>query len=318
MLRSFFCAILFGLMLSGGAITTFAQEPLSEFQREQLRLQQLQTELLTARLSLLETRYAQLAEKLSDQAGNAEVLALNEQVKSLRDSLSFLHLSMLKLERELALKSIAPQPEKIAPLFLPGKVVGLNPARLLEGTFEISGEWRFARNWSGEAAILGTYVTKGGVGGSYLKGQEFQLYDAALGTWKDYDGEMFTGYGFQIRAKNFLLGRVDQVAAAPLGLYAGPVAMFRHVKIQGYQYVWDGQNSKRTEVTRHLDIGSLGLNLGYQFPVHQVLALDLYIGGMMRISKYSNEEQFTRYKKWSNIDYSGVLPTAGIRVGVLR
>jgi hypothetical protein len=305
-------------MLSGISVFSHAQEPITEFQREQLRLQQLQTELLTVRLSLLETRYEQLSAKIVAQSSEVEIQNLVIQIWDMRDSLANLYRKMMRLEAELAAKERAPGSGQVLSGFAPRKVIGLNPVGLFQGSIEMSGEWKLSDNWSGEAALFGTYVTKGGLGGNYLKSQELQLYDAALSTWSDYDGEMFSGYGFHISSKNYLLNRIDPRAVAPLGLYAGPVAMFRHVKIQGHQYRWDGQTHKRTEVTRHLDIGSLGLILGYQFPVHQVLAVDLFVGGVMRVSKYTNEGQITRYKKWSNIDYSGVLPTAGIRIGILR
>jgi len=38
----------------------------------------------------------------------------------------------------------------------------------------------------------------------------------------------------------------------------------------------------------------------------------------LRLSKYFRESHFTKYKKWNNIDYSGVLPTAGISIGILK
>jgi len=307
------------LIAFGRFISVIAQEsPLTDFQREQLRLQQLQSELLSARLSLLETRYEQLSAKLSGQTSDAAMQDLVLQLREIRDSLANINFTVLRMQAELAASDNLVTPLPVKSAFVPRQVMGLNPVRLFQGTFEMSGEWRLTGNWSGEAAVLGTYVTKGGLGGTYLKNQEFQLYDATLSVWKDYEGEMFSGYGFQLRGKNFLLNRLDPDAVAPLGLYAGPVAMFRHIKIEGYQYVWDGQTSKRAEVTRHLDIGSLGITLGYQFPVHQVLAVDLFVGGVMRVSKYTNESQITRFKKWSNIDYSGVLPTAGIRIGILR
>ncbi|MFO7723170.1 MAG: hypothetical protein R6V49_08120 [Bacteroidales bacterium] len=317
MQRSLFLFLLF--LIAGGSYSTLnAQEPLTDFQKEQLRLQQLQTELLSARLSLLETRYEQLSANLSGQASDAAIQNLVLQIREIRDSLEMMNLAIWRLQAESAARDNLVLPAPVKSAFVPRQVMGLNPVRLFQGTFEMSGEWRLTGNWSGEAAVLGTYVTRGGLGGNYLKNQEFQMYDAALSVWKDYEGEMFSGYGFQLRGKNFLLNRLDPDATAPLGLYAGPVAMFRHIKIEGYQYVWDGQISEREEVTRHLDIGSLGITLGYQFPVHQVLAVDVFVGGVMRVSKYTNESQITRYRKWSNIDYSGVLPTAGIRIGILK
>ncbi len=61
-----------------------------------------------------------------------------------------------------------------------------------------------------------------------------------------------------------------------------------------------------------------GVIIGSKFTLAKVLCIDAYIGGGMRLSKYYNEKTFTKYKKWYNIDYSGILPTAGINIGILK
>ncbi len=36
------------------------------------------------------------------------------------------------------------------------------------------------------------------------------------------------------------------------------------------------------------------------------------------LAKYDNEEGFTKYKSLANIDFSEVMPTAGISIGILK
>ncbi len=105
---------------------------------------------------------------------------------------------------------------------------------------------------------------------------------------------------------------------APLGLYAGPVLNYRYVRIRGEEGRWIGDQYKIHKVNRHLGVIGAGFMLGYQLPVYRVLAVDFYIGGIIRLSKYGGERHLTRYKKLNNIDYSEVLPTAGIRIGILK
>jgi len=72
------------------------------------------------------------------------------------------------------------------------------------------------------------------------------------------------------------------------------------------------------ERNRNLNVMAAGITLGGKFLLLNVFSLDLYLGGTLRLAAYPDEDGFTRYKPWNNIDYSGVLPTAGINIGIVQ
>ena len=85
---------------------------------------------------------------------------------------------------------------------------------------------------------------------------------------------------------------------------------FNHQYIdENWQLKNDITETNYNDILTNVDVG---------FPVFDVLSVDIHIGGVLRLSKYYRESHFTKYKKWNNIDYSGVLPTAGISIGILK
>lgn len=197
----------------------------------------------------------------------------------------------------------------------------INPNRLFEGTFLLSYErtinTQFAINISG----MGTYLTNTGFGSSYLKSQSFAAYSFSSEAYEPISGKMITGWGVIGQMKYYLSAKQNPKTKAPLGFYAAPQLMYRKIWITGeftdYSNFDLGPYEQR-EVVQILDVASLGTVLGGKFALFKVFCVDLYVGGLLRLSKYSREDTFTRYKSWRNIDYSGVLPTAGINLGILN
>lgn len=195
----------------------------------------------------------------------------------------------------------------------------LDPYRLFEGSLMLGYERALNRSFSLELAFLGTYMTKdGGLGGGYFRSQDLEAYNEVTDTYDPVEGDMITGWGMVAKAKKYLLARINPSSRAPLGLYAAPQLLYRNLTISGYTYTWVEDVREEEEVKQHLDVFGGGVILGGKFTLMKVFAVDAYIGGMMRLSKYHGEDKFTRYKKWNNIDYSGVLPTAGISIGILQ
>jgi len=190
--------------------------------------------------------------------------------------------------------------------------------RIFEGTLQLGYEKALNRSLALDVSLMGTYVTKDGFGRGYLQNQELAYADATTNNYVYYSGNMIRSIGGTVRLKNYLLTRVNADARAPIGLYAAPQLMYRRVWITGNQYVYDYYFAPTKEITRNLDIMQGGVIIGSKFILAKVLCVDAYIGGVMRLSKYYNEKTFTRYKKWYNIDYSGILPTAGINIGILK
>ncbi len=298
---------------------SFAQDTLTPVEREKLELFRLRHEMLDVRIGLLEQRMLQYIES-DDRQVKAALDELYHMVWELQDSLRQLE----------ALLTMAPH----SPYEIDGRtddapdrpvwpearsVMALHPTGLFRGNFELSAERVISRAWSIELSLMGTYVTRSGLGSRYLKSQEFTVFDELSGGYVPYEGEMFTGFGFMVRAKHFPMQRIDTVRfRAPLGLYASPIAQYRYYDIRGERERWIEGKPVKDDVVRHLNSFGFGVVLGYQFPLFEVLAVDIFAGGIIRLSKYSTESHLTRYKQWNNIDYSGVLPTAGIKVGILR
>ena len=199
------------------------------------------------------------------------------------------------------------------------KAITFNVTRIFEGTLQLNYEKAIKKNLSFEVSLLGTYVTQRGIGGGYLQNQVLGFSDMATNSYVSYYGKMINGLGGIVRLKNYLLTRVNSKSNAPIGLYAAPQLMYRRIWITGNQYGGDYYPMiVQKEITRNLDVIQGGVILGSKFVIAKVLCLDVYMGGVMRLSKYYNESTFTKYKKWNNIDYSGILPTVGINIGILK
>ena len=196
--------------------------------------------------------------------------------------------------------------------------IKLNPFRLFEGTFQLSYERAINDKFSIDVAGLGTYVSKSGMGGGYLTKQDLEFYNAETNSYNPYNPEMLTGWGIFIQAKSFLLTKYYSNLKAPIGLYAAPQLMYRDILITGIENVWTDTVYVEKEVKQNLDVLAAGVILGVKFAFLKVLCIDMYVGGVLRLSKYTDEKSCTKYKQWNNIDYSGVLPAAGINIGILK
>lgn len=292
-----------------------AQEVENISDDENRQLINLKIELLETRMSILEKRLEKILESQLKERYKEEFDYLDDRIHQLYDSIQSIRViiqdqgsisrSGVKYSRDLELPEYR-------------NIFAIHPISLFTGSFEFSYEHVIAPAWSLEIGAMGTYVTKQGIGGNYLRSHEFDIISPYSGLKETMEGEMFKGYGASLKLKHFLLHRIDTIERAPIGLYAAPMISFRNVGIQGIINHWNGIKYEKAEVVRHVDIGSVGLILGYQLMAFDVLSIDVFVGGIMRISKYASENEITRYRHWRNIDYSGVLPVAGLKVGVLR
>jgi len=72
------------------------------------------------------------------------------------------------------------------------------------------------------------------------------------------------------------------------------------------------------EVTQKLNVLSAGFYTGWQFVLWKAITADVYVGGVLRLSKYDGEAGFTKYSQLRNIDFSGVMPTFGVKIGIVK
>ncbi len=260
--------------------------------------------LLNYKLQLIETQIKLLEAK--QQLSEAHPQQLNAKLQQM-DSL----LQATKIKPSIKiLDTITVKPFK--------SVFKLYPIRLSEGTFQLSYERALRKNFSIDISAMGTYVSSSGWGSGYLKDQALLAFDEASNSYFEYQGRVITGWGIALQSRNYLLPRIGSDIKAPFGLYAAPQLMYRKTWITGYTTDFVDSVWKENKITQNLDVYSLGVILGGKFTIAKVICVDMYLGGAWRFSKYTNEKNLTRNKGWRNIDYSGVLPTAGITIGILK
>lgn len=289
-----------------------------------LQLLDAKLELLDAKIKLWEAKPAELDIKLNELDNKIESMDFEPQMitQKLQEIDSLLNVrqepvSYLDLQPQALYE---PEPE----FFVDYKsAIMLDPVRLLEGTFHISYERILNARFSLNVAGMATYSTKQGISNYYFSNQLFLYFDKESNSYNPYEGEVMAGGGLSVQLKNYLLANHPNKPKAPLGLYAAPQIMFRNIAITGYYREFEEVEPDvfewvDREIIQHLNIFAGGVILGLKIPLFNVLTVDLFAGGNIRLSKYNNEDGFTKYKDWFNIDFSGVSPVAGIAIGILK
>ena len=199
-------------------------------------------------------------------------------------------------------------------------IMSLLPVKLFEGTMEISVERVLNSGNSLELSAMATYAANAGLAKYYLSNQRLEYFNAAMAQYIPYNSENITGFGGSFAWRNYLLARTIPHYSAPGGPYVAPVGMFRRLTLSGFDRVYNEEEDIMdvVEVTQHLNVFSGGVMAGWQFVLWKVVTADVYIGGVIRLSKYDGTSEFTKYKRLQNIDFSGVMPTAGIKIGIVK
>ena len=191
--------------------------------------------------------------------------------------------------------------------------IELSPIRLLNGNFQLTYDIAIKEKFSISITGLGTYASRGGYGDNYLKNQEGALSFIDQGLF--YSPKMITGFGIMVQPRHYLLPNVD----APVGLYVAPYFSYRKVWITSEAYVWEGDQYITKDKIRNLDIFSAGVLIGGRLGViKNLFSIDIYGGAGLKLSKYTDDSNFTRYKRIWDLDYSGVTPTIGLSIGILK
>jgi len=289
-----------------------------------LQLLDSKLELLDVKIKLWESKPKELDIKLNEI--DSKISSMDFDPKMVTRRLNEMD-SLIKEKHEyVPLMEIPPQPVlEQEPLFFPSykSAITLDPIRLLEGTFCLSYERTINSRFSVNVSGMATYSTTQGISNYYFSNQSFMRFDALSNTFQPYEGEVMSGGGINIQFRNYLLANHNDRQKAPLGLYAAPQVMYRNLKITGnYREmvetepdVWELVDK---QIIQHLNIFAGGVIIGMKVPLFKVLTVDLFAGGNIRLSKYSDEDSFTKYKDWFNFDFSGVSPVAGIAIGILK
>lgn len=302
MKKKFFKITKLGLLI---LFLLFNGKSYSQDTTKQSQILDLKIQLFDAKLQLLDSKINTLSSKSEELYFN--FLQMDSVFKLKIDSLNY----MLDVQQTLNYTDTIPVKTYKS-------VIKLSPNRLFEGTFQLSYERVLKNNFSVDIACMLTYLTKKGLGGGYLENQNLYGYNATTDSYYQYEGKMLSGWGIILQARNYLLPKINSNNKAPIGIYAAAHLMYRDLLITGtskerQDTVWVDKETKQ-----NLDILAGGVLLGYNFEINKVISIDIYAGGVIRLSKYYREPNITKYKQWNNIDYSGVLPTAGINIGILK
>lgn len=302
----------------------FAQESIDQKAKMlDLKLQLLDSklELLDSKIKIWESKPAELDIRLDE---------IDDKIKTLNFDPAGINLKFLEVEsmiqelKEVKIPVVTPvlaiQEQEIEYHKDYKSAIMLNPVSLFEGTFHLSYERLLTDKFSVSISALATYATEQGMAQYFFKNQSFMYLDRISNSYEQYQGESIAGTGVVLQGKNYLMVNYKTRNKAPLGLYAAPQLMYRRIWITGeaMEYNIDEDEWVEKVIKQQLNICSAGVILGTKIPVMKVLLVDIFVGGNIRLSKYDDESGLTKYKKWYNIDYSGVFPTAGISIGILK
>ena len=330
------------LVQTAGQETTETTEVNQQLLDMKLKLLNSQIELFNSQLKVWETKPLELEQKLTDVDQRIDQLdfdpvyfnnklqdieSLIEDSKVDFDPVYFntkLHEIELSIEdfkvenkkpKRKGLQSFRPD----SVITVPYKTaIAINPIRLFEGTFHITYERSITSKIGLSVSGFATYATEEGISSFYMMNQSLAYFNASLDSSLPYNAQNISGYGIGLAMKNYLLTDVYKKLRSPVGLYAAPNLLFRRLWLSGMSEYYLEDEWIEEEVTQLLNIFALGAHIGWKFTFVKVLYLDMYIGGQIRLARYDNEDSFTRYKSLGNIDYSGVMPTAGLSIGILK
>lgn len=335
------------LILLRSGIPVYAQEPIDQrTQQLDLKLQLLDSklDLLDSKIKLWESKPEELDIRLHKIDNQIRNLAFNPQELNSRFNKID---SMIREMEKFKVPPVIPEPviqDKIDSMILEmGKfkvlpvvpepaiqdkefeffedyksTIMMDPVRLFEGTFQLSYERLLTDRFSVSLSGLATYATEEGLTNYFLSNQEFSYFSTSSGSYEDYHGESIAGGGIILQCRDYLLADYPSRRKPPLGLYAAPQLLYRRVLITGESREYIDEEWVDKEIKQQLNIFSAGVLLGARIPLMKVLFVDFFVGGNIKLSKYDKETGFTKYKQWNNIDFSGVFPTAGVGIGILK
>lgn len=315
------------LLLVASFSRSYGQDSISkQSQMLDLKLQLLDSklDLLDTKIKLWEAKPKELDIKLTEIDSKVKSMDFDPQsmTKKINEMDSLIKTTRVEMV-PVEVQSLPAAEEESVFIAEYNSAIMLDPVRLLEGTFYMSYERTLTPSLSFNIGGLATYSTNQGISNYYFSNQSFALFDAATNEYRSYKGEVISGGGLNVQLRNYLMANHPGRKKGPLGLYAAPQLMFRKILIKGNQPEqveletggWEWQDK---EIRQHLSIYAGGVILGLKLSLFNALAVDIFAGGNIKLSAYSNEESFTKYKDWFNIDFSGVAPVAGIAIGILK
>lgn len=153
------------------------------------------------------------------------------------------------------------------------------------------------------------------------------IYISGIATYGSPSGryEQITGWGAEFQYRNYL-GKGTFITERPI--YFAYQFMGRRIfeyeensiptyftDQYGYQRI-TGETFSETKKGYTVFYG--GMLIGMQLFVHEIFTVDINFGGGLRLTRMNGASSFTRYKSITALDYSGVLPRAGLIIGIIH
>lgn len=201
-----------------------------------------------------------------------------------------------------------------------GKTWEFNFFRLFEGSIELSYEKMIDHKNALDVSLFGTYADENGIGQRYVDDYYYEEYDAQNNHYIYYQADKMLGGGLELKWKRYLLaGKKINRNSGWKGLYLAPSLMYRGIVYEGTteNYYQEEMYSKNKKFSNTLHIGKLGFYAGNKFVAADIFVIDMFIGGALRLSQYTDGD-LNDYSNWVDMDYTGILPTAGIKFGVVN
>jgi hypothetical protein len=300
-----------------------------------MNLTETKLDLLDSKIRLWEEKPALLEMQLRDIENNIAQLSFSPEQFNykflLLDSLLVKQQSLMAEQSEImaSLPEIVNKSESdiepnyvTEPILIPPDkyVISIYPVKLFEGTLQLSVERILNKSNSIELSAMATYATKEGLANYYLSNQSLYYYNETLADYTSYESENISGFGGSFAWRNYLLPRTKSNYSAPRGPYVAPMLSYRRLILSGFDEVFNEEEDKTevVEVVQYLNVFSGGFLAGWQFVLWKAIAADVYVGGVIRLSKYDGDARFTKYKQLQNIDFSGVMPSFGVKIGVVK
>jgi len=131
-------------------------------------------------------------------------------------------------------------------------------------------------------------------------------------------GDEVLGFGMAVSRKVYVAGQSSQPLSGFYGMVSASYNFYK-TKYNTYNSYSTGPPnyyyySGAYESKQDIHSGALSFSMGYQFTIKQLLYLDLFLGGGVRYSHTSTDDDY--YSSFADFAYNGIEPKAGVTFGL--
>jgi len=184
--------------------------------------------------------------------------------------------------------------------------------RAAQGSIQISREQALNNRYSFSFGLIGTYASTRGLAKPYLKMQNFEYTEKSTNTIYTLSDVQAIGGGINLQLRRYL-GKKPTVGS---GFYLTPEVFYRFLNLESEVLI--PKTTINQIVNRNLKLGYLGYSIGYQKIYREMLSIDSYVGGGFFMSKYADQDGFTRFRNVYQIDYTGFYLNMGVLIGIVK